>query len=838
MIIRRKLFTYTVIFTAGISAGFFIFEKTRLAEGFLVMASAGLVICLAAGKDTAQMKKLIAWLAAGFLLFACRYVYYGTGIQAQPDTDIDTNELEVTPGSDTDVLDVTTGSDTDELDFTTEVTTIEGFAHSVSVEDDRIKIVLQDTDAARTGLSVLVNLYKADGYDPADLIGRRVRAYGKLKDPPGADNPGCFDYRIYLRSKGIGYLFTAKAVDLCDDVRAKFSMRGRYRLALYLARERFLDLFDDPEVRAFIKGTVFGDKSDIDEDTIDDFTQNGTGHMLAVSGLHAGFLYALMRLITGRKRSLVATLLTVGVLFLYGEMTLWSPSAMRAVTVLSVSMMSVYVRRPFDLLSSVSAAALLILMREPYQLFSTGFQLSFAALLGICFLARPLTVFIGEWFAVPIAVQAAVLPLTAYVFHRINLLSVFINIPVIFMASVLVPVCMSTLMISMMGGTVPHVVIYVIEGLSGVILRFNEIAASGGTFSSLVTAGTTGLIILFYLVSFLVASEWFRVRLLRKEYRTAAVSLACALVLSCCFGLAAYNTFADDEIVFVSVGQGDCTHIRAGGKDVLIDGGGDIERNIAKDTLMPYLLSNGAERAEIGLVTHLHTDHYLGLVQLSYIYPVGAVGIPAEYRRAVERQLAMRGTEEPADYVPDEQGRQRIKKNDGGYLLPENIEYVEQGSKIMVTDDVYIEPIWPPRGSRGDVEIDDPNENNMVFIVNYRGVKVMVTGDMLEEDELEMIKYYRGTDILDCDVLKVAHHGSKSSSSEEFLDAVSPEIAVIQVGVNNFYGHPHQQTLDRLEARGIRVYRTDLNGAVGIDIKRNRLIVDLMRCNDMMRMSP
>ena len=118
-------------------------------------------------------------------------------------------------------------------------------------------------------------------------------------------------------------------------------------------------------------------------------------------------------------------------------------------------------------------------------------------------------------------------------------------------------------------------------------------------------------------------------------------------------------------------------------------------------------------------------------------------------------------------------------------------------------------------------------------MIHYRGIKVMVTGDLLESDEADMIEYYSktggGEEKLRCDVLKVAHHGSKSSSSEAFLDAASPDIAVIQVGRNNFYGHPHQQTLDRLSARGIRIFRTDTDGAVGIDIRRGRLLADTYR---------
>ena len=155
--------------------------------------------------------------------------------------------------------------------------------------------------------------------------------------------------------------------------------------------------------------------------------------------------------------------------------------------------------------------------------------------------------------------------------------------------------------------------------------------------------------------------------------------------------------------------------------------------------------------------------------------------------------------------------------------------YIRPDTKIDISDDVSIDVIWPIEVSDEPIAADDPNEHNTVYMINYKGIKVMVTGDLLEADEQEMIEYYQGTETLDCDILKVAHHGSKSSSSEAFLDAAKPEIAVIQCGRNNFYGHPHQQTLERLEKRGIKVYRTDISGAIGIDIQGSRLSVDQFR---------
>ena len=808
-----------MMFTAGVSAGFFIFERTRIAGGALIMVSICVMTYTCFDLEETERRRLAAFLAAGFVLFTCRYISYGCCLISTPAGPKD----KLTPDM---------------------ITTVSGTADSVTVKGEGLRIVLSDTDVTSSGVKVIVSLYNAGDTDIREIPGRRISAYGKLKEPSGADNPGCFDYRIYLRSRGIGYAFSAKAIEIIDD--GPVSVRARYKRWLFEARENFLDRFGDPEIRAFIKGTVFGDKSDIGEEVLKDFTDNGTGHILAVSGLHTGFLYSLLRFLQGKRRTLPAAVFVIFILILYGDMTMWSPSTMRAVTVLTISLLSMYARRPFDLLSAVSASAFLILVIEPYQLLSTGFQMSFLALLGIAFLAGPLSHFTGgtyagDLLAAALAVQAGILPLTALVFHRINVLSIFINIPVIFMASVIVPACMIVLFITMAAGTVPGFAILIVEGLCEIILRFNSAVSAGGYFSDLVTSAGIPVLLLVYLVMMLTASEWARIRILRREYRSLVRACLCIFAFSVCMLPAAYNTFSDDEIVFVSVGQGDCTHIRAGGKDILIDGGGDTERDIGEDVLMPYLLANGAERAELACVTHLHTDHALGILQLSQVYPVGAICIPSDYRKSLESK-PVRNTETSSgkDEMTDKEGTDNTQQFMTD-LLPEimkepgKVHFIEHGSRIHITADVYIDTIWPVEGESGGIDIDDPNEHNMVYMISYKGIKIMVTGDLLEEDELKMIEYYRNKSSiqenpLKCDVLKIAHHGSKSSSSEAFLDAASPSIAVIQVGANNFYGHPHQQTIDRLEERGIPIYRTDMNGAVGIDIRRGKIhLVDTMR---------
>lgn len=831
--LRRRLALYTLLYTAGIAAGFFMFERTRIQEaaGFCIAVIAAVMLTdnngsgsifygreriddqeysekhLNKRKEEIKSQKaiLIVMFFAGLLLFSIRAMSYNAAMSYIADRD-----------------------------------TVSGSVISVSVKDDKIKLIVKNRHSGPR--RVLVTLDEAASERSAEnaractseafaeayartgafaYTGTVIEARGEYTEISSADDPGCFDYSLYMKSKGVTVRFKAYILEVTD---AEMPLNSRIRLFLYSARERFISRFD-AETQGFIRSVIFGDKSEIDEDILEEFNSNSTGHILAVSGLHVGFLYGLLRFMTGRKRTLPVSILIIGVILLYGEMTMWSPATVRACIVMTISLCSAHFRRTSDLLTSVSLAAFLILTYQPYQLFNSGFQLSFLALCGIAFLTRPIASVTGEAIAVMLAVQAGTLPVIAYSYCRINPLSMLINIPVILLASVLVPLCIILLMLEAAVMRVPTAGIDLAELISSAVIKINHILNFGGSFSIKTAGPGAAVIIVIYVIVFGLASEWTRVMLLRKDRKSVLkqgilLMLPLVMLFSCL-----YDTISDDEIVFAAVGQGDCVHIRAEGHDVLIDGGGqpsygdDQEKdngyNVGKSILMPYLMHSGTNAVDIALVTHLHADHYKGITELCEVFPVGAIGIPADYRGAL--------TDPSEDSPGSRNNRSEI------HCDPSKIRYIYPDTRIDMADDVNIEVIWPVDVSAEPLAADDPNEHNTVYMIRYKDIRIMVTGDLLEEDELEMVDYYKGTDKLRCDILKVAHHGSKSSSSEAFLDAARPRIAVIQCGRNNFYGHPHKQTLDRLKERGIGVFRTDLSGAVGIDIHGSRLSVDLYK---------
>ncbi|MBE6042468.1 MAG: DUF4131 domain-containing protein, partial [Clostridiales bacterium] len=629
---RRKLSLYTLMFAAGITAGFFIFERSRAAEAVLFALSVFVFILLAdvsdesgstgtadgsgrslrsepekgvigcgIRKDTEFRISLAASFAAGLILFAMRYSIYS----AQTDYALNKQQFSIRTEYARNIDGHASQNST--LLFSEikhiGITTLNRSKVKAVEESELIKAANNNAEEKKAdGRHFLKGkvisstekngrlrlMIKREGKGPDKVIvslknipddpllscgsakGAAIEARGSFTELEPADNPGCFDYRLYMKSKGVTAGFRAEMIEVTDEGHGPIIAIRRH---LYDIREEFINSFDE-DYSGFIRGVIFGDKSEIDEDVLDEFNANSTGHILAVSGLHIGFLYTLMKALTRRKRTSGVSILIIAVILLYGEMTLWSAATVRACIVMTVSLISVHLRRSSDLLTSVSFAALLILIHNPYQLFSTGFQMSFLAMGGIAFLVKPVSMITGETLGTMLSVQAGTVPVTAYTFCRINPLAMFINIPIILLSSVLVPLCMMVLMTGLITGNIPNAGVKAAELIAFAVIGINRILGLGGEFSLNVAGSGGAATIAMYLLMFGLSSEWVRIMLLRKNYsgiaKHALLLMLPVLVLGSCL----YDSFADDEVVFVAVGQGDCTHIRSSGHNILIDGGG------------------------------------------------------------------------------------------------------------------------------------------------------------------------------------------------------------------------------------------------------------------------
>ncbi|MDO4553206.1 MAG: ComEC/Rec2 family competence protein, partial [Bacillota bacterium] len=462
---------------------------------------------------------------------------------------------------------------------------------------------------------------------PQELVGRQVCLRGSVSLPDGQKNPGLFDYRLYLKTRGIAAILSCRTGHLEVTSEGSAFWNG---LAMWKARfTEALTPHMSREALAVLTGMLFGDKEPLGDELYEVFQKNGVGHLLAVSGIHVGVIYLYADLLLRRRGGPAASLAALPLLLFYAALASFSPSVVRAVVMISSHLLARLLRRRYDLLCCASFSAFLMLLQNPYNLFSLGFQLSFLAVFCLAFLLPPMQPWaqrlkrrggLGlwqgravEWAGPLLAIQAGMAPVTAYLFNYFSLASFLLNPPAIFLAGFLIPVAMLLLPLSLLGG--PLLALGAIGAAlpAELLLQMNLLAYRPGLSVFNAVSPPAGLLALCYGLLFFVASEQFWRFLRRRDFRRmAAVLLALLLAASSFFVFV--PGCRDAQLVFVDVGQGDCLHIRTpSGKNVLIDGGGSADYDVGRNVLLPYLLKQGVDRIDLAIVTHLHQDHYGGI---------------------------------------------------------------------------------------------------------------------------------------------------------------------------------------------------------------------------------
>ena len=649
------------------------------------------------------------------------------------------------------------------------------------------------------------------------MEGRLVGISGNLQDPAGKRNPCCFDYSLYLRSQGI-----TKTV-FCDSITVYPRRSFREAPISYIrnriceSREAFINRLGDNTdagTAAMMRAIMFGDKGELDEEILETFQKNGTAHILAVSGLHIGIIYNfILKLWRGRKRWLFFGFNLVFFL-MYAAVAGFSPSVTRAVVMVLLHILAGIRGWRYDLSNAAFAVGLFVILQNPYMLFNTGFQMSFLAVLTLVLVLPYLKRVYAGLFLASIAVQIGLGPYILYQFNYLSLLAVLINVPVVFLAGLIVPAGLVSMVSGAAGSPVCGGADETVRILCSMLQELNIAGQMDGMASIRMPSPPLWAMAAYYLVLLLFATEEGRLALMRAEKKVRYVleMLLVVAVFSAGFHAFASDGFGKCDLTFVDVGQGDCMHLRVDdsrkmlGKDdvynVLIDGGGRDSFDVGKKILLPYLLKNGVGKIDLAIVTHLHNDHYDGIRSLCRMGVVEKLCVYEGYKVGEEEILAECG------------------------LDSDDLIYAAAGD-VVTLGDASFTMLAPPACSDSEYvrlaeSEEDENKKSLLIRTDYHGVSAMMTGDIGEEGERDVMERQSSID-MQCDILKVGHHGSKTSSCDAFLDAVHPSIAVIQVGENNMYGHPAPETLEKLESLIVPVYRNDLQGAVGIEIRRGKL---------------
>jgi competence protein ComEC len=674
---------------------------------------------------------------------------------------------------------------------------------------------------------------------PAYLYGDVLKITGKLETPPQFED---FDYKSYLARQGIYSIIYYPGVELLDRGQGLKPLQWIYslreRLSASLARA-----LPEPQ-GSLAQGILLGLRGNIPDSLYEAFSRTGTAHLLAISGLHISIIIAMFlsfgTLVFGRRRSIYIWL-TLAFTWLYAMLAGMHPPIIRAAIMGSLFLIAEYLGRQRSAIIALAFAAAVMVGVQPHLLWSVSFQLSFLAMAGLILLypyfqawgrkgvaslfrARERIAAAGgiitDGFAATLAAIVAVGPLIAYNFGVVSLVA----LPATFFSLPALPFIIVTATLVAFAGLLASIVAQILGWLAWLFLSYLIFLVQGFDalpYSSLeVTTISTWHIWGYYailagVIVFLnhrkqladfssrltsgikkVAEDIPKPRLgFSMKWLILPLLVVAILVWSVAL------TMPDDKlhVSFLDVGQGDAILIQtSNGQDILIDGGPDPQKiNLEMSKKLPFW----DRTIDLVVCTQPQADHVTGLVEVLQRYKVKQVFEPGvSYNSSIYREWL------------------RLIEDKG-------IEYniARAGQEIDLGNGINMEVLNPPEGLFEGTSHDVDN-NGVVLRLTWGQVSFLFTADIREEAEFELIGQRAN---LKSTVLKVAHHGSETSTSQQFLAAVAPEVAVISAGADNPFGHPSPEVVERLIGRlgEDNVYRTDEDGTIEFVTDGERLWV-------------
>lgn len=630
-----------------------------------------------------------------------------------------------------------------------------------------------------------------------------LEVVGAARLAPGKRNPGGFDYRAYLERRGVSAQLFASEVRV---------LRQRQGLRERLAQGVAAGL--DPGAAGLLVAMTLGSRDGIREEDREAFGRAGLAHVLALSGLHFGVLLAAaergLRRLGPRRRPLLAAL-TVGFVALVGT----SPSVIRAASMslaaLAALASGVGRLRPWPVLALAACASLLM---QPQMLFDLSFQLSYLAIGGLLVFSAPLARLLGAaqapeadalavelpwtggrgplWrlrtftaqaVAASVAAQVPSVSLVAGSFGTVPVLSPLVNLVGVPLSGLLVPLGFAAGLLGLVWRPLAAALNLVTGPLAEALTR---LARWGARLPAVTWSEVGWLGHLCWAVAVAAVALFARRRL--RPSRTLAVLLVAGAV-----PYAVGSSTPPPDVWFLDVGQGDAVLVRLPGRvEVLIDGGGTpfSDYDVGERVVVPALRALGVDELEVVVATHPDADHVEGLLAVLREVPVGTL---------------VTGPAQPGVFLDDELRRLATERG-------VHVHVAVRGESLVLgrRGEARFDVLHPPAGATGR-----GNEDSVVLALRLRGQAVaLFLGDVGAATEVELALPRVHT-------LKVGHHGSRYSTSEELLRATRPRLAVLSVG-DNRYGHPHPSVLERLSEHGVPVVSTQEKGAVRVPLGGGR----------------
>lgn len=616
-------------------------------------------------------------------------------------------------------------------------------------------------------------------------IGMFLRVCGKLEEIPGPRNPGEFDSKQYYACRKIYYQM--KDGEVCDKS-IGYSYFGQLLQEIRQKAETILDEAAGAYAGIF-QAMILGERGNLDAETKMQYQMAGIMHILAISGLHISFVgMGFFRLLkkAGAGNG-VAGAVSAFLIYAYGIVTGGSVSAMRAVGMFLVLIGAGIAGRSYDLLSAMALSAIVLLLDAPAYLYNVSFLLSFGAVIGIGALTPEICSLLNlkkrtaKSLAGSVIVWLITLPIALHAYGEVSLAGVILNLLVLPTSGI---VLASGIFALPVGIFVIEIAKRVVFPGKCVLFFYEKLCEVVGWIPhSTWIAGSPQLwqCAVYYVM---LGVAFTGVKWGKKAASVALVIFAVVFL--------GYHSRNGLTITCLDIGQGDCCVLKMpGGENFLIDGGSSNKKNTAVYQILPYLKNQGIAILDGIFVSHTDQDHISGIEEL--------LELCAQKLTTVRvKNLILPDW----DTTGGEYEKLKMLAEQTGI----RVQTVREGN-LLKTKEAQIEILAPENGADGS----DTNEDGMVMKVHFGKFRGLFTGDIGAETEKKLLDSME-----DVDFLKVAHHGSKYSTCQGFLDVVSPEIAVISCSAKNTYGHPSADTIKKLEDCGAQVEYTMKNGAITV----------------------
>ena len=635
------------------------------------------------------------------------------------------------------------------------IKTIKGIITDIYVDDEKIDLIIKNDFNIKA-------TYYYEELNNNFHLGDEVILYGDMSIPEVNTNFNLFNYNNYLKSKGIYYLFNIKKIE-------KINSNSNI---LFSIKNKVIELVKNNKAYNYLYTFILGDNRYLDEQVKSSYQYLGISHLFSISGMHISVLTGIILLffknikIDENIRYYVCCIFIVFYMFLVN----FCPSVLRSgifFIMLSINKVFSFNIKSINLLLLTVSFIIFI---NPFLIYNTGFLFSSIITASLIIYSDIINKYdngIYRLFSTSLISFLYSFPLSIYSYYQINILTILYNV---FFVPVISMIIFPLALLSFIFPFISNIFIFLIHLLEFLVLKLSLID------SNIIFSKPNLFLILFY---YLIIS-------LVLYYKNKIIHFIFFIIILIHYN---YNIiYQSTYFLSIDIGQGDCFLFHDVNKNILIDTGGNYDRDLGNDVIIPVLKSLGIKKLDLLILTHGDYDHMGEAINLVNNFKVEKVIFNCGVYNSLEKELIE-------------------------VLDKKKIKYYSCIKELNINNNkLYF---------LNNKDYGNENDNSVVIYTEIMNNKFLLMGDASKKVEQDLIEKYN---LFDIDLLKVGHHGSKTSSSIEFINEINPKYSLISVGKNNKFGHPNEEVLDVLEES--KIYRTDIDGSVKLVFVDDNIYID------------